>query len=309
MDSTHYLLDYSDILVNLGVKKSNIPVFNIDKFGQHDHVEDFYANVISLHLKYHHFINTPHKHDFYLCMLFTRGKGSHEIDFVKYTVEPGSVFFMSPGQTHSWKLSKDIEGYIFFHTKEFFDLHFTSLQIAHYPFYGRIENTRRVQLKRKNLDEMKKQFAAILVEQNGAGIMKGHKLRALVNALYIDIVRLGKPVEEETASPAYLTKLREFEELLDQQYRNIKFAAEYAKRLNISERHLNRICKECLDKTTSDIIADRIILEAKRLLVNTTKPISEISLELGYEDNAYFSRLFRKRTGDTPVGFRKKNAA
>ncbi|HEY1038199.1 MAG TPA: helix-turn-helix transcriptional regulator [Bacteroidia bacterium] len=290
------------------MKKSRIPVFNIDKFGHEDHAEDFYANIISLHLKHHHFINTPHKHDFYLCMLFTRGKGSHEIDFVKYAVSPGSVFFMSPGQTHGWELSGDIEGYIFFHTKEFFDLHFTSLQIAHYPFFGRIENSRRIQLKKRDQDETEKQFAAILAEHKEEKSMKGHKLRALVNALYIDIARLCKPAVEEAASPAYLTKLREFEELLDEQYGNIKFAAEYAQRLNISERHLNRICKECLDKTTSEVIADRILLEAKRLLVNTAKTISEIALELGYEDNAYFSRLFRKRTGDTPVGFRKKNA-
>jgi AraC family transcriptional activator of pobA len=73
--------------------------------------------------------------------------------------------------------------------------------------------------------------------------------------------------------------------------------------MNISERHLNRICKVCLNKTTSKIIAERIILEAKRMLVFSKNSVSQIAMELGYFENSYFSRLFKKNCGKTPLEF------
>lgn len=67
------------------------------------------------HLKSSHkHIEKPHRHDFYVTVLFTHGSGVHEIDFQSYDVQPGSLFFLSPGQIHSWELSDDTEGYIFF---------------------------------------------------------------------------------------------------------------------------------------------------------------------------------------------------
>ena len=73
--------------------------------------------------------------------------------------------------------------------------------------------------------------------------------------------------------------------------------------MNLSEKHLNRICKECLNKTTSDLIAERIILEAKRLLIHSKHTVTEVAAELGYNDNSYFSRFFKKNSGETPIQF------
>ena len=73
--------------------------------------------------------------------------------------------------------------------------------------------------------------------------------------------------------------------------------------MNLSEKHLNRMSKECLNKTTTELIAERIVLEAKRLLIHSKQTISEIANELGYEDNSYFSRFFKKHTEQTPAQF------
>jgi AraC-like DNA-binding protein len=75
----------------------------------------------------------------------------------------------------------------------------------------------------------------------------------------------------------------------------------------MSEKHLNRISKACLNKTTTDLITDRILLEAKRSLTHTTLCIGEIAENLGYLDNSYFARFFKKKTGETPLEFMKKN--
>ena len=74
--------------------------------------------------------------------------------------------------------------------------------------------------------------------------------------------------------------------------------------LNISLKHLNRICNEILKKTTTEVIVDRIILEAKRMLLDKNWTVNEIAFELGYEDYSYFSRLFKKNSGMSPSEFR-----
>src|SRR5690606_12871633 len=83
----------------------------------------------------HSRIEKTHKHDFCAVFLFTKGSGIHEIDFQSYEIKPGTLFFLYPGQTHSWNLSHDIEGYLFFHSKEFYDLGYVTNSIKDYPFF------------------------------------------------------------------------------------------------------------------------------------------------------------------------------
>ena len=75
--------------------------------------------------------------------------------------------------------------------------------------------------------------------------------------------------------------------------------------MNITPKHLNRITQNIIGKTTSEVILDRILLEAKRVILHTGKSFSEIAIGLGYEDYAYFSRLFKQKTGLTPSQFLK----
>src|SRR4051812_926638 len=95
----------------------------IGLFGQDGNDDGFYVNTLSNHLKTSHLhISKPHKHDFYVFVVFTAGYGTHDIDFRRYPVSPGSVFLMAPGQIHSWALSEDVEGFVFFHTADFYML-------------------------------------------------------------------------------------------------------------------------------------------------------------------------------------------
>ena len=75
--------------------------------------------------------------------------------------------------------------------------------------------------------------------------------------------------------------------------------------MNISSKHLNRITKEVIGKTASEVITDRIILEAKRRVLHTKNNFSEVAFSLGYDDYAYFSKLFKKASGLTPTAFLK----
>ncbi len=283
------------------------PVFNIEHFKYLEETKDFYVNDFLTHLKEHHFINTPHKHDFYLVILFTKGSGSHEIDFLNYPIKPGSVFLMTPGQIHTWKLSEDINGYVFFHSKEFYDLNFNTRKVSDFPFYFSMHNSPLITLKNKEISKVETVFKEILEEYKGKAALKFQKLCALTDLLYIDLSRLYLPHKKiENQNKTYLSKLRKLEELIDLNYVTIKYPKDYAALMHMSEKHLNRICKSCLNKTTGDLISDRILLEAKRILVRYEYQVSRVAEDLGYMDTSYFVRFFKKRTGSTPLEFAKK---
>ena len=234
------------------------------------------------------------------------GTGTHEIDFTTYKVSPGTVFMLHPGQTHNWKLSKDINGYIFFHSKQFYESQSLSQTILDYPFFSSIHNPPILKLKNNSLEKFKALFLEIKKEYEADNLLKMRKLHTLVTLTYIELTRLYHPVKQ-VESQLYLLKIKQLEEVIDKNYKTIKYPHEYASMMAMSEKHLNRICRSCLNKTTTDIIADRIILEAKRSLTHTQLSINQVAESLGYDDVSYFSRLFKKRTGETALSFLKKN--
>ncbi len=285
------------------MKEKDLPVYNIQTFN-HEADTHFYANTLQEHLEKHHFIHVPHKHDFYLSILFTKGSGKHEVDFTMYSVKPGYVFMMSPGQTHNWKLSGDVEGYIFFHSKPFYDLEFTKERIGQFPFFNSIYNSPLITLKGVPLKKVTELFREILEEHTKQKQLKQLKILSLVNLVYIELTRVyipGKTIENQIGS--YLSKTRKLESLIDEHFKNLKYPKDYANLMSMTEKHLNRICKTMLNKTTTQLFTDRIILEAKRLLVQTDWSVNKVAETLGYDDNSYFSRLFKKHGGDTPLSF------
>ena len=100
--------------------------------------------------------------------------------------------------------------------------------------------------------------------------------------------------------------LRNFRKLIDQHYLSIRLPKEYADLLYVTPNHLNALCHDLLGKTAGELIRDRILLEAKRLLTNANMTIAEISYTLNFQDNSYFNRFFKKYAGVTPDEFRKQ---
>lgn len=292
------------------MKGASLPIYNIEKFKPPGNEDGFYVCRLKTHLKLHEFVLIPHRHDFFFVAVFTKGSGQHFIDFRKYNIIPGCVYMLSPGQLHSWILSDDIDGYIFFHTKDFFEMNSAYQKVEDYPFFCSIYNCPFLQLDQKQLKKIRRIFKEIIKEERSEALMRFNRLFLLVQLVYIDLVRLYLPIEHIiTQNQDYLMKIRKLEDLISENFRSIKSPNQYAEMMFVSVKQLNRICKECLNKSTSDLIMDRIMLETKRLLVHSSCQISEISEEMGYTDISYFSRLFKKKCGKTPLEFTKAYAA
>lgn len=281
------------------------PVYHIGDFRIYQ--KSFYANTLTAHIRAHSFIEQAHKHDFYLVVLFTKGSGTHEIDFNTYPVKKGAVFLMMPGQTHLWNLSADAEGYIFFHTAEVYNRTYSGKQITDYPFFSSWQNHPLIHLDPQAVKNIEPYFRRIVDESQAENsLVKFQTMVALIDLLYLDLSRHYEvPVMHEHHSHLYLQKTEAFRQLIDLHYKSIKSPSEYANLLNTSARHLNRITKETLGKTSIELIADRVVLEARRMLALSGQPVKEIAFELGFEDVSYFIRFFKKHTGQTPAAFQK----
>ena len=294
-----YFLYISDIM-------KKVPILDIHQFHDHDTHEEFYANTLQNHIETRHKdIALPHKHNFYLSVLFTHGSGTHEVDFTSYPVVPGALFFLNPGQTHHWGLSSDTRGYIFFHTQAFYETHYSSHHITDFPFFYSMHNSPMLQLEGDAYSDIRNMFNGLLFESEKEEQMKTLKLLSLMNLIYIESTRVYAKQNEGTVpvQNPYSVKFRQLEDFVEQHYKAQKSPAEYASMLNISAKHLNRITQAVAGKTTSAVILDRVLLEAKKELLLQRNSFSQIAQSLGYEDYAYFSRLFKDKVGETPSGF------
>ena len=288
---------------------NSIKFLRINDLNQNIENNDFYASTIPNHLISNHSrIEKPHKHDFYAVFLFTKGTGFHEIDFQTYEIKPGAVFFLYPGQTHSWTLSDDIDGFLFFHSKEFYDLGYVTNSIKDYPFFQSNHTSKCYYLDEKTSEVLKYLLEEILFEYKTQNWKRNQLILSYLTQSYIKINRFIEEVSsvEFNQLRHYQFIFNEFESLLEVNYMKEKLASEYAAKLNITQKHLNRIVKSITTKTTTDIILDRVTLEAKRMLIYTDKSFAEIATQIGYDDYAYFSKIFKKRVGVSPSEFIKR---
>ena len=150
-----------------------IPVLNISQFKESTPLNDVYINSFSNHIQLNkNLINNPHSHNFYLCVLFTEGTGTHEIDFNSYSINPGKVFFLKPGQTHFWKFETQPEGFIIFHSQEFYELKFLEHKLNSFPFFYSYQNPPVLELEPKQLYELNLKFQEAYIEYLKANLNK-----------------------------------------------------------------------------------------------------------------------------------------
>lgn len=281
-----------------------VPVYGIEKFDLAHHEHLLYANDLRIHLEDHKFVNTHHAHSTYVCVLFTQGTGQHVIDFTTYPVKSGSVFLLNPGQVHCWSLSDDVEGYVFFHAKELYESVFLENKLEEFPFFQLGQNHPVIYLENDQFLKVIPLFEEITQEFRATESYKNSKIASLINLVYIDLARLYQENEVVKTSTHYAS-LKRFQKLIDQHFKHKKLPRDYAEIMNMTTRHLSRICADTLNTTPTELILERVLIEAKRMLIHSDATISYVADALGYEDYSYFIRLFKKKVGVSPKEFQR----
>lgn len=281
-------------------------IFSIGSFGSDFSGNAFYANTLKRHIAGTHLhIEKPHKHDFYACMLFTQGNGTHEIDFKQYPVKPGSLFLMEPGQTHVWELSPEADGLVFFHSREFFPTEHARF-LTESGLYHSVSSKNFFDLSQGQDSEIRPLFEKILSEYRERKPGAALSLLSFSSLIYLFLMRTTNSENGDFTNHgpgSYLKLFREFNKWLEDYFRTEKSVQFYADGLHITPKHLNRVNQEMVGKTTSEIIRERVMLEARRMMVYAQGDLKQISYDLGFEDYAHFSKLFKTSSGLSPRDF------
>lgn len=280
-------------IANLVAQKSKDELWVADRF------QPYLSN--NPHLK------VAHGHSYYHLLYFTAGSGEHVIDFTSYPVQKGTIYFMKPGQVHNWYFTQPADGFVINFSDGFFEQAFIRSQVLeHFPFWEPMTGPQVIQLSDDVQNKVESLFDNILAEQTGKEEMNREMMAVLLLQLFIAVKR-SMPAPTHALPVNYnATILRNFQQLIEKNFATLKLPKEYAAMLYITPNHLNALSKEHLGMPAGELIRKRILLEAKRLLVNLELSIHEIASRLNFQDSSYFIKFFKKDMGITPEAFRKQ---
>lgn len=289
--------------------KATIPVYDIQSVEQLSSLkDDIVADHFAPYQQRHPHLHIPHRHLFYHILLFTKGNGTHTIDFEQFDVRKGQMYFMIPGQVHNWSFKGQVEGYVVNFSEHLFRS-FLSDQayLQQFPFFRGIAEESVVNLSTETLAAAKAIFETLIQEVQSKEPYNRDMVCVQLLSLFILISRCCVRNAAKRIPAQSQLLLYNFRKLVDQYYAEKRLPKEYAAMLYITPNHLNALCTDLLGLSAGEMIRERVLLEAKRLLVNASLSISEIAYQLNFSDNSYFTKFFKKYTSITPEEFRNRS--
>lgn len=238
-----------------------------------------------------------HRHDYFEILFFTRGGGSQLIDFIEYPVKANSAYIVFPRQVHLLNRGKDAIGLLIqFPEEAIHSINIKSLlrQIS----YG--ENPAVL------FEEQPENIVLFhrMLEEINLAIEKGSTISREISIHYLQAMLLqlleNFQFTSDKSSADERSILIAFQHLLDEKFMDEHLVQHYANELHTTEKKLSGITKKYLGSSPLQVIHDRLLLEAKRLLIFENVPLKEIAFSLGFDSPASFSHFIRKKTGQTP---------
>jgi AraC family transcriptional activator of pobA len=248
-----------------------------------------------------------HRHTYYEILLFDKGGGRNMIDFELYDVHETSVHFISPGQVHALNRNQDTDGYLVVFTRDFMALNGENMAVLNdFPAFNKTTSP-VFQASQSDFAAISSLVTQMETEAKGPGNLKESLLAAYIHVLLVKCKALIMNTSDYKKHDESAQQLiQRFNSLLEQHFTKIHKVSEYADLLSLTPNHLSDSIKKISGKTAGELIQQRIILEAKRLLLHSSGSTKEIAYQLGFNDPSYFSRFFKINTGYAPESFRKE---
>jgi AraC family transcriptional activator of pobA len=243
-----------------------------------------------------------HRDDHYLFFLLEGGLASMMNDFQEVSFEGSQLYYILPGQVHHRIRN--------FHAFGWFIAVDTMLLS---PDYRSIFENQLIMQQPYRLTDVQlnqcKNLLNLLYEKYCEDESRTFYL-PVVHSLLQSFLGMAACCFSHTGNPRLMTSrpvqlAQQFKKLLVEHVREVKSPSAYANMLNVSETYLNEALKKVTGMSVSYWIQQELLLEAKRLLYYSEMNVKEIAHTLGYDDHAYFSRLFKKTEGSTPLSFRR----
>lgn len=269
-------------------------------------------SIADLRAKYQSKPVMPYNRRAYYKISLIIGKNKVEYADKVINIENQGLLFATPKIPYNYVPQDENQtGYFCVFTDEFLVKNKSGIVLDDLPIF-RADGYPVFQISEEDVEDIHLIFRKMHKEISSNYVFKYDLLRNYV----LELIHYGQKLQPATAlHPTHTASARVsslFLELLERQFPiespqqklNLRTAKDYADRLSVHVNHLNKVLKENTGKTTTDIISERIIKEAKILLKQTDWNISEIAYCLGFEEIAHFSNFFKKQTTLAPIGFR-----
>lgn len=245
----------------------------------------------------------------YYSLILLKGSNTRlVVDFSEYHLEESHLIGLSPYQPFMLTSEQECSGVLLNFHPDFFCTYRHQNEIEtegilfnnfqSHPFFKVIDEEIFLNL----IDQISREMERDSIAQHEV-------LVAFLKVFLIEAVRQKKKFDEDSVPKSDSRQSEVMQHLVDTIETNFSYMhspQDYAEILCVNSKTLAGIVKKYLNQTTSALITDRIVIEAKRELYLTSKSVKEISAALGYEDEFYFSRLFKKKVGVSPDTYRKK---
>ncbi|WP_086477959.1 helix-turn-helix transcriptional regulator [Arenibacter amylolyticus] len=244
----------------------------------------------------------PHSHDFEELLIGISGELEHFIDFNVTTTQAPFVSFVTKGKVHRL-IPRLYNGKC-----EIWAIRFKSdfIPETRFQLYSLFHGKANLKLEKGSCFQRLSIICEMMndetSQENPSYAIIKQLLSTLFTIIEVEIKKLGNTNEalQKTQNETF----GNFLSILEKNYHRPLGVDFYAEKLFMSTRNLNLICQNILEQSVSEIIETRKLTEAKNLLISTKKSISEIAYELGYNENSYFSHVFKKKSGQSPSEFR-----
>jgi AraC family transcriptional regulator, transcriptional activator of pobA len=273
-------------------------------------VHGIYYNTFTRYIKCYPFIKNNHSHDFYSILLFTKGNGSIIINNDTYTIRPQTICLIAPNQTHSFVGLDDVEGVIFFFCQDFYVEEFSYIRLLNVFSYtskmDQNDSNPCITLSDNEFIRVNSTINSIQNEYesytdvNNSGVI----IRSFLNIMLLKLSELYEAKSEKSNKTDSIL-IHSLAHLVDSYYiqeQNLRF---YTSAFNITDRQLNDICNKHFNCGLKRILQNRLMQEARKLLLSSELSVGEIAYKLNFEDNSYFNKVFKNKTGLTPRRFRE----
>ncbi|MBL0740037.1 helix-turn-helix domain-containing protein [Chryseolinea lacunae] len=239
-------------------------------------------------------------------VLYLRAGSSVQIDFNGYHVQQDALFFIGATQYFQFPDKGYCQGALVYFNTDFYCIQRHDDEVScNGILYNNVYEATVIFLNESNGEGIKRIFFEMAEEVQRDDTSVEEMLRILLKEMIIKATRMWKQNVFTHVDTPDAEFLRRFSQLIETHYKQQHQVADYAALLNITPKALNQRVSRFRNTSPHDLIKERILLEAKRMLIYTDHSIKEIAFDLGYEDPAYFNRMFSKETGLVPTEFRK----
>jgi len=248
--------------------------------------------------------------NYYSLIWVQKGNGTAKVDFSAFDFIENTMFSFVPYQPFMFTENETIKGVVINFHPDFFCIHKHQQEIScNGVLFNNIYQAPFITVDNVSSNTFSSLIEQIKTEMQNPAIAQYELLVSYLKILLITASRLK--TAQQPASQQVVTDnqepfiLQTLKDTIEKEFKTKHSASEYADALNISAKALAKITKSYFNKTITDLISERIVIEAKRELYLTSKPVKQIAYELGYDDEHYFSRFFKNNADVSPQLYRE----